>query len=307
LTLSNTKTISCAAQLDGCPKIGGLFGSLKQLPQLADGAQTDLSVLWFQNQIFFLQPSQRPMSKNLGPQGSPLAPRVSVITIVRNEAFALARTLASVAIQNYVNRQMVVIDGGSTDGTLEILRRPAVDINIWVSEPDEGIYHAMNKGLALADGEWLLFMNAGDEFADAEALSSAVKLIVPGVDVVYSDWIYREDHVVAKADLRRMNVRHQSVLYRKTLHEAFGLYVVGKGVTISDFVFFLSIAQRRWAYCAQPISICDKAGASGKPKHFYQRMSAELMFSRRSRIGVALILLLYPVYHFLKRNLIIKR
>ncbi len=243
----------------------------------------------------------------MSPSDSPALPRVSIITVVRNDAPGLACTLASVVAQDYADRQVVVIDGGSTDETLETLRQHAVTINTLVSEPDEGIYHAMNKGVSLADGEWLLFMNAGDEFAGADALSSAVAAIGSGVDVVYSDWIYREDSSLAKADLDRMNVRHQSVLYRKSLHEVFGLYVVGRGVTISDFVFFLSIAKRRWAYCARPISICDKTGASGKPAHFYQRMAAELMFGRRSRVVVAAILLLHPLYRFLKRNVLGKR
>lgn len=231
-------------------------------------------------------------------------PRVSIITVVRNDALGLARTLASVVKQAHANRQWIVIDGGSTDDTLATLRQHEAAIDTWISEPDAGIYHAMNKGVALADGEWLLFMNAGDEFADADALAAAVAVTSPGVDVVYADWIYREDGALARADLTRMNVRHQSVLYRKSLHEVFGLYVVGKGVTIADFVFFQSIARRHWAYCSQPISLCDRAGVSGQPAHFHQRMAVELLFGRRSRVEVAAILLLHPLYRFLKRNVL---
>lgn len=240
------------------------------------------------------------------PDLSPL-PRVSVITVVRNDAAGLARTLASVAAQDYTNRQMVVIDGGSTDGTLETLREHATAINTWISEPDEGIYHAMNKGVALADGEWLLFMNAGDEFAGVDALSSAVAATGRGLDVVYSDWIYREDSTLVKADFDRMNVRHQSVLYRKSLHEVFGLYVVGRGVTISDFVFFLSISNRRWVYCNRPLSVCDQGGVSANPSHFYQRIATEFIFGRRGRCDSAAIILLYPIYRFLKRQVLRKR
>ena len=231
------------------------------------------------------------------------APRVSVITVVRNEVAGLARTLASVMAQDYLNRQVVVIDGGSTDGTLEIVHQYQTAIDAWISEADEGTYHAMNKGITLANGEWLLYMNAGDEFASSDALSSAVAATIPDLDVVYSDWIYREENTLAKADLARMNVRHQSVMYRKSLHEVFGVYLVGKRVTIADFVFFLSIAQMRWVYCATPISICDKAGASGKPSHFYQRMATELLFGRRSRVSVAVILLLHPLFRLLKNRI----
>lgn len=233
-------------------------------------------------------------------------PLVTLITVVRNDSEGLRRTLDSVAAQTFRDFQFVMVDGVSTDGTIDLIRQ-APRVDTWISEPDEGIYHAMNKGVALADGEWLLFMNAGDEFAGTDALSTAVAAIGMGVDVVYSDWIYRENGTLAQADFDRMNVRHQSVLYRKSLHEVFGLYVVGRGVTISDFVFFLSIANRRWVYCSHPISVCDKAGISGKPPHFYQRMAAELLFGRRSRVAVATILLLHPLYRFLKRNVLGKR
>ncbi|WP_200224145.1 glycosyltransferase [Rhodoferax fermentans] len=232
---------------------------------------------------------------------------MSVIMVVRNDPIGFVRTMASVATQDYCNFQLIVIDGASTDNTLELLRQNVSRISLWLSETDIGIYHAMNKGVAMADGEWLLFMNAGDEFADVGALSAAVAATALEVDVVYSDWIYREDRKLAKADLARMNVRHQSVLYRKSLHEVYGLYLVGRGVTISDFIFFLSIAGKQWVYCAHPISICDRAGASGQPNHFHQRMAVELLFGRRSRIAVAAILLLHPLYRFVKCNVLGQR
>jgi len=229
-------------------------------------------------------------------------PLISIITVVRNDAQGLARTLASATTQDHSDREIIVIDGGSTDNTLEILTQYTSNVEQWISEPDEGTYHAMNKGIALATGQWLIFMNAGDEFASPTALSAAAANLNPHTDIVYADWIYRENDALAKADLRRMNVRHQSVMYRKSLHETYGLYVVGKGVTISDYVFFLSIADKHWSYCPQPLSICDKAGASGKPQHFYQRLAAELIFARRSRLQTVLILTLHPLYRVFKRT-----
>lgn len=236
-----------------------------------------------------------------------LSPRISVITVVLNDVDGLARTMSSMANQDYGNVQYVIVDGGSTDGTLDLIRRRGHLVERWISEPDEGIYHAMNKGLDLADGDWLLFMNAGDEFAGMTALSSAAALVAGDVDVVYSDWLYRQSGVVAKADLPKMNVRHQSVLYRKSLHEVYGTYVVGAGVSISDFVFFLSIAKRPWVYCDEPISICDQEGVSAYPSHFYQRIATELIFGRRGRLAASAIILLYPVYRFLKRRILRRR
>jgi glycosyltransferase involved in cell wall biosynthesis len=234
-------------------------------------------------------------------------PRITIITVVRNDVKGLERTLASVVAQDYENFQLVVVDGGSTDGTLKQAHEYAAAIDVLVSEPDEGIYHAMNKGILIADGEWLLFMNSGDEFVSPQSLSAAVAATGPEVEVVYTDWIYREEDKIVKADFDRMNVRHQSVMYRKSLHDVFGIYAVGKGVTISDFLFFLSIANKNWRYSNHPIAICDKAGASGKPMHFYQRMAVEFLFARRSRIELVLILLLHPFYRLLKRHLAFKR
>lgn len=232
-------------------------------------------------------------------------PLVSLITVVRNDADGLRRTLASMAVQSFRDFQLVVVDGASTDGTAEQVRA-AHGADVWVSEPDEGIYHAMNKGIARATGEWLLFMNAGDEFDRPDALATAVACITPDADVIYSDWKYRESGALVKANVTKMNVRHQSVMYKKNLHETFGTYVVGKRVSISDFIFFQSISGRRWVYCKEPISVCDQEGVSANPSHFYQRIATEFIFGRRGRFGSAAILLLYSIYRFLKRQVLRK-
>lgn len=230
-------------------------------------------------------------------------PLVSLITVVRNDADGLRRTLQSTAAQTFRNFQLVVVDGASVDGTTELVRM-AHGVDVWLSEPDEGIYHAMNKGIARAAGEWLLFMNAGDEFDGPDALAAAVACITPDAEAIYSDWRYREDKQLARADLQRLNVRHQAVMYRKTLHETYGQYLVGPGVTISDYLFFLSISHRPWRYCATPMACCDRVGASGRSAHFHQRLAAEFIFGRRSRVATVLMLLAHPLYRLLKTRVL---
>jgi glycosyltransferase involved in cell wall biosynthesis len=239
----------------------------------------------------------------LEPSSRRSSPLISVITVVRNDATGIARTLASIRDQDHADFELIVVDGASTDRTLEIVHRFESEIDKWISEPDNGTYHAMNKGIALATGQWLLFMNAGDEFASRDALSTAAASINPTNDIIYADWIYRETGDITKADLSRLNIRHQSVLYRKSLHQGYGLYVVGYGVSISDYIFFLAVSDCRWSYCEHPISICDKAGASGKSNHFHQRIAADFIFSRRRRVMTVAILLLHPIYRFLKMSL----
>lgn len=104
---------------------------------------------------------------------SPGAPLVTVVTVVLNGAEHLDQTIRSVRDQSYTNIEYLVIDGGSTDGTLDIVRDHAEGIDYWLSEPDRGIYEAMNKGLALARGELIGLLNAGDYY-EQDAIAAAV-------------------------------------------------------------------------------------------------------------------------------------
>lgn len=98
-------------------------------------------------------------------------PLVSVITVVLNAREEFRRTVESVLAQKYPAIEMVVIDGGSNDGTLDVIREYDRSIAFWVSEPDRGIYDAMNKGIAAATGDFLYFLNAGDTFYDPDVLT----------------------------------------------------------------------------------------------------------------------------------------
>ena len=97
--------------------------------------------------------------------------RLSVITVVRNDVEHIEQTLLSVLGQDYPEVEYIVIDGGSSDGTAEVIARYADRLAYWVSEPDGGIYPAMNKGLKHATGRWVNFMNSGDLFASSHVLS----------------------------------------------------------------------------------------------------------------------------------------
>jgi hypothetical protein len=100
------------------------------------------------------------------------APRVTVITVCRDAAGTLQATFDSVAAQDYPGIEHIVIDGGSTDGTVDVIRKNSSRLASWTSEPDGGIYEAMNKGLAKATGDWVIFLNADDAFFDAHAVSA---------------------------------------------------------------------------------------------------------------------------------------
>lgn len=113
------------------------------------------------------------------------APHVlSIITVVRNASTELAETIESVRRQTYPAVEYIVVDGASTDGTVDVLRRNLPRIDKWISEPDNGIYDAMNKGKAMASGAFAMFVNAGDTFVDNDVITRMMSH-VRGTDVLY--------------------------------------------------------------------------------------------------------------------------
>jgi glycosyltransferase involved in cell wall biosynthesis len=113
-------------------------------------------------------------------------PILSVITVVYNNAADIERTILSVLGQAFKGIEYIVIDGLSTDGTLDIIKQYENRISKIISEKDKGIYDAMNKGLAIATGDYVLFMNSGDEFFDEETVA-AVLASAPDADIYYGE------------------------------------------------------------------------------------------------------------------------
>ncbi len=118
-------------------------------------------------------------------------PFISVITVVFNGAATLEQTILSVLEQNYANVEHIVIDGGSTDATPDIIRRYEGSIDYWVSEKDAGVYDAMNKGLSLATGEVVGFLNADDTYSDSSVLGQIANAFQDKtLDACYADLVY---------------------------------------------------------------------------------------------------------------------
>lgn len=147
-------------------------------------------------------------------------PLFSVITVCRNAAEALKTTMASVVSQDFADKEYIIVDGASTDGSKGIIAAAGNGISRWISEPDKGIYDAMNKGVKMASGDWVIFMNAGDTFASSDTLSrvaEAMADIDPKTEVIYGDVIKKvgeKGEIIKKAEpmhnSHRMIFCHQS-------------------------------------------------------------------------------------------------
>ena len=151
---------------------------------------------------------------------------LTIITVVYNGAEDLRRTIESVKLQHRNNIEYIVIDGGSTDGTVAVIHSYRDVVDCWRSEPDSGIYDAMNKGIALSIGKYLLFLNAGDELvvnlADIEGALSGDQVLVYGK----ANMLEKDRRVVYVKGKRLKSPRkllsgtplcHQAIFYRRDL------------------------------------------------------------------------------------------
>jgi glycosyltransferase involved in cell wall biosynthesis len=118
---------------------------------------------------------------------------LSVITINYNNKLGLKKTIESVVGQSFDNYEYIVIDGDSNDGSKEVIEDFKKDITYWVSEPDSGIYNAMNTGIRASNGDYLLFLNSGDVLFSSNILGEASKRMSNGIDIYYGDLAYKSN------------------------------------------------------------------------------------------------------------------
>ena len=150
-----------------------------------------------------------------------LSTKISIVTIVRNDPEGLEKTILSVIGQTYGNIEFIVIDGASTDGTVDVIKKYAHKLDYWVSEKDGGVYDAMNKGIRKATGVWVNFMNAGDTFAGADVLERIDWDAFRDSALVYGGKIFkaRQYAPVDIAALRYGEIMacHQSMFFNKQI------------------------------------------------------------------------------------------
>lgn len=175
---------------------------------------------------------------------------VTVITVVRNSAATLPRTIDSIRTQSYPHVEYIVIDGQSTDGTLELLRQREAQIDLWLSEADDGIADAFNKGIALATGEFVALVNADDWLEPNHISLSIEHLIRTGADFSFANLLLHDDAGVPLYKIigdgryaRRIHhampaLNHPSVVCRRTLYVSNGLYDLRYKIAM-DYEWFL--------------------------------------------------------------------
>lgn len=151
-------------------------------------------------------------------------PKITIISVVYNAQEYLEDTIVSIISQTYNNFEYIIIDGGSTDKTLSIVEKYKDNIAFFLSEKDNGIFHAMNKGIKYATGDWLNFMNAGDNFASNDILTQVAPLLKKNTDIYYGNYLDDKKRIIyAKTYNIFLNIPycHQAAFYQKTTLKKF--------------------------------------------------------------------------------------
>lgn len=212
------------------------------------------------------------------------SPLISIITVSYNAGSSIEQTILSVIDQNFEDYEYIIIDGGSTDGTVEIIQKYQDKITLWVSEPDKGIYDAMNKGIGLAKGFWVNFMNAGDSFYDLNVFNSVFSVCKTSY-VIYGDNMlcYEWGEVLLSPDSlnnidRFMVFGHQTTFTRRELllkHLFDCSYKIA-----ADYDFFFRVYKDGYSFEYVPMCISRFSADDGVSSN-----SPEITFKEYSRIN----------------------
>ena len=237
--------------------------------------------------------------------------KISIITATYNCVEEIEMSIKSVLEQDYPNIEFIIIDGASTDGTVDIIKKYADRISYWISEPDKGLYYAMNKGIEKASGEWIYIHNAGGRFASNDTLSKIMSVDHSEYPAFYG---YVYDHnlkekcrnpipfYLQKKKNKRPGYSHQSLFVRSNLCKKYPFDT--KFRCCADFNQAITIYQDRGAfeYVDLPICIQAEAGFSAKNRRiqFIENAKINQLYNT---FGFKMALLFFDLKLFLKKKL----
>jgi glycosyltransferase involved in cell wall biosynthesis len=230
-------------------------------------------------------------------------PLLSVITVVYNASATIEKTINSVVNQDYYNLEFIVIDGGSTDGTVDIIKRFEGTVACWISEPDQGIYYAMNKGLQLAKGEYVTFLNSGDYYCNESVLSNLFS-DVNDEDVVYGDMYVVEDQKKQPRYQKALRFSKEILLKRGTAVVCHQAFFVKRIIAPRYNVFYRYKAELNWYFDIIELNKDLTIKYKQMPVVFYPLGGFGFLNYRNNLWEwVVLILSRYGLFVFLRHNL----
>jgi len=220
-----------------------------------------------------------------------MPPMITIVTVCLNAVREIETTILSVLNQTYSNIEFIVIDGGSTDGTKDIIHKYQDQIAHFISEPDKGIYDAMNKGIDLATGEWINFMNAGDCFVNENVIANVSPALQDGHDVVFGNTIMVNGRQMKlnKGQLfpdRFPKIGHQSSFVKTSLMKENHFntkYIISADF---DFLYKMFMEGKDFFYVDMEIALYNMDGMSSNHRELLYREHCEIKRIAHSRTKI---------------------
>lgn len=240
------------------------------------------------------------------------SPKISIITIVYNDRVNFTKTLRSVQNLTYTDYEYIVWDGGSTDGTIEVIKAHENIIDFWISEPDDGIYDAMNQAVRKARGSWVYFLNAGDVIFDV-LHRMALAMDSPG-QVVYGDCYWPGAHQLYNGPYNKLkiligNICHQSIFYPRRVFDKYTFRSEFQ-VKADYYLNLLLFSDEEYQFKYVPALICyfnDEVGFSKQHQDMaFEQCQGKLIRDRYPFSYYCFFVafkFLLPYYSYLKRKL----
>jgi glycosyltransferase involved in cell wall biosynthesis len=204
-------------------------------------------------------------------------PFFSIITIVYNDAKNIETTIKSVIYQKNKDYEYIIIDGGSKDGTLDVIKKYSIYLDYWVSEKDGGIYPAMNKGIILAKGLVVNMLNSGDSYKNSDVLSDVHEnfkrkgvsyLAGRSIFIGSKGKIIKINNKLLTSSLkagRFYGLHHQAFFYKKDLHKKFGLYsLTYKICSDAHFMYRVYYSEEKGCLLDKNLVVCNLDGVSNQ-------------------------------------------
>ena len=243
--------------------------------------------------------------------------KLSIITVVFNNISFIEQTITNVLklIGQRNDIEYIVIDGNSDDGTVNVIKRYQDKITLWISEPDEGIYDAMNKGVKKASGDWLIFMNSGDMFHDdfiinwPNFFSNGQEM--EGYDILYGDVVTKNEQKLITINQNNITpnfffsdtICHQCVLFKRTTFSNFGYYNLDYRIIADrDLLFRIAKANRKFFHLNMIVCIWDEEGFSKENISLFNLEEKNFIFKNWSFIKRIFLTLRGRIVNLVKRR-----
>ena len=196
-------------------------------------------------------------------------PLISIITVVYNCVNTLEETILSVINQDFDNFEYIIIDGGSTDGTIEIIKKYQDKITLWVSEPDKGIYDAMNKGIKIAKGDYVYFLGGDDLLYINSVLKKISSRLTDKNKIYYGNVLFKTRNVIydgkfSALKIATRNISHQSIFYPREIFDKYSFDTKYK--IFADYELNLKLyGNSSYSFVYMPITVAlfNDEGSSG--------------------------------------------